>query len=439
MCRAHHTVTKMGEWDKLLLHSLVRGVVIGHLHSQHMFVYMHAQHYAHSSSVAAAKPFMEMANWQLAIFNGAGLLARIILLLKPSFAIPITYVGIALWMLGLLILSCITSDEPFATIEGITYIFISSGGGFYFWASLDDIIIISTSTKDHYAIRVFFGWFSQGYMLMTYWVFLGFWHFETEYLIIYPIVLLMTLPVIALLIQEELGATESAYTRKARLASGWRHLYSTVVAAFGSKFVYKLESRRLSFFIHLLFILTFSSYVFLPSMVLFFHRGRPAYENELLMYYRIAGTVVGETAFALFNHALSLPLIASCVTPIMLWFWTDNYYTFDVVAVTVALYGFCSGVLHVWVVHRVISHWLIDQNRMKLPLYLFLMALMVLPGSIIINPILSQLADANGVIHHADVLMLSTWLAIPTAVLVALHHFVYFYIEGADVCGSKHT
>ena len=73
------TPAQMGEWAKLLLHALVRGVVAGHLNSQLSFAFHQAQYYAHNATVASAHPFVAMANWQNTTFMGAGLLARHVL------------------------------------------------------------------------------------------------------------------------------------------------------------------------------------------------------------------------------------------------------------------------------------------------------------------------------------------------------------------------
>jgi hypothetical protein len=184
-----------------------------------------------------------------------------------------------------------------------------------------------------------------------------------------------------------------------------------------------------SFMVHLVFVLIFSAFVQIAPLTLTLHRNYSFSENNELLFIKSASTVVGEITFAILYKWLYLPSIMALSMPCVILAWYLNSSDFTALLVVVSFYGFCTGVLNVWVVHRVLTQWFFASSPNTLPLLIFLLALAAVPGVAVVNLWMWLLEDADGVIHHASVLMMAFGVSLSMLIVVAFHWVLFYKFE----------
>ena len=400
-------------WAKLCLHAIVRGMVVGNLQTQASFAFHQSARFSNSTEVNVLKPYIQSANIQATVFICAGLLARLIVIKFPSISRFLAYFGLGIWLIGVGALWAAGWFITWSMFEILSYSLVDIGGGVYFWASLDDIVLLGL--ESNHLILAVFGCFATAYSFVIFWIYGDFIDLECGFLFIYPLLFILAFPISLVLGIEEwnVGSTYIDKPVDAHIST-W-------------EFIKKMfrYSGDISFGLHLVFVVVFSVLVQLPPLNLYLHHNRSIVQSQALTFWYWIGLVVGETSFSILFRFSWIPVCASLLLPLLIGLWSLLVHDIVGLSAVVFFYGSCVGILNIWVVHRVVGEWLKKKSERDLRLYILALCVCMIPGVVLINTLMSAMEDFDGVIHHNSFLIPAFSLALISSGLVVWHKKEY--------------
>lgn len=431
-------------WKKLCLHALVRGMVFGNLSSQHMFATKHALFFRNSTEPEVVLSYVLASNHQLAVFSFVGCATRTLLIALPNWNGFLTYIGLGCWILGLVAISALGESISFQAYQMLSLFLVSVGGGMYIWSSMDDVILLTSHQSQYHAMIVMLGCFSTVYMVGTHWLYTEFsTAAKMGYLFVHPVLLMLGLPlVVGLCVEERIRGRYSEYASRIRSVSMWNELCfvlsSESLLLTEEEKTIRIASRSFSFDAHILFIVFFGIFKHLASMILVISNKYTVEENELFFLWKSAGLVLGESLFSLCYQWMYIPTISSTILPIVMLDWLAHPMDSSRVLTNIFLLGLCVGTLNVWIVHRVITQWILRPSKGRLTVLLWIMSIASLPGDISVNWIVELSKNATGN-PHASVLSLSVVLSFLVVFAVTMHWIMFHMYEGISKQANLHT
>lgn len=391
--------------DKLCYHAIVRSMVLGNVYMQPLFAKKQALYFRQSTADLDARYFLMLANWQIVLFSISGFASRLLLWKLPEAERALTYTGLCLWFIGLLILAIVPTNQEL--YEAITMVCVATGGGMYYWATVDDIIYTTRKVHNHHLVLAMLGVFSTVYMYCTHWLYIDFADLSGGFVFVHPVLLMLAAPsTILLAISEHYRPYRIDPERKAAQCVEQRHQNSLIV--------------------HLAFLFLYGIFKHIPAITLYLGHHHTQRENESLLFYRTIGLVVGEVLYVLVYQVTFIPVIASIALPIILRDWAFFADRFDLIVADVILYAICNGILSVWAYNRVLVFWEdLGRTRANLNYAILVMVTILLPGDLLVNLFVYINTDVLNTLPSSSILYIPLYLSIPIALLIALHWTIY--------------
>jgi len=411
-------------WNKLCLHALVRSVVVGNVLMQPMFADKQAFFFENSTDPIRVQEYVYAANRQLIVFSLVGWVGRVLVLAFPTWDRKLSYGGLVLWVFGLFLLTAMSGSISFNTYQALSYAFISCGGGLYFWCSLDDVIYLTKILTGRHKVLIIFGCFSAAYIYVTHWIYRDFAYTTSGYLSVQPTLFLISVPLTSLLFAEEWAVrNEVVVATETTLREEWNTLITI-----------SFKNKTLSFQTHILFMLIYGIFRQMLTPTLFLDKLYTPSENESLLFWRSFGLILGEALFLIAFRWVYIPTFAAVILPILLADWRAHANTFSHIVVDVFFVGFCVGTLNVWVIHRIITQWLLVEGvpatKRRLNILLFIMASSLLAGDLLINAIVA-LIHTHQAYFQSSVILFPSFVVAVVIALVIMTHWVLFNVYEA--------
>jgi hypothetical protein len=384
-------------WNKLCYHVVVRSMIYGNVYMQPLFATKQALFFNREDVIY----FVGIANWQIVLFNGIGWLCRFILWKFPKLEKYFIYFGLLLWILGLIILAGFSRNITLPIYESITMLCLSIGGGMYYWSTIDDIIYMNGNVPNYHIILAILGVLSTLYMYFTHWLYIDY----ANFIIVYPTLLTLALPSTILVIVEEFSNKLEIKEKEIKESN---------------------NKHNTSFGIHILFMIIYGIFKNIPAMTLYLGHNHTTRENEVLLFWRTVGFVLGEILFVLVYQWIYIPVVVCIALPLILKDWIFYVSNFDIIIVDVVLYAYCVGILNVWVYRRVLMHWEeIGSSKTNLNLLILIMSTSLFPGDILINWFVYLNDQTIYTLPSSMVLYPSLYLSIALLVLLVAHSFSF--------------
>lgn len=395
--------------DKLCYHAIVRSMVLGNVYMQPLFSKKQALYFRQSTEDVDVRYFLMLANWQIVLFSLSGFMSRFLMWKLPESERTLIYTGLFLWFLGLIVLAIAPTDQTL--YEVITMVCISTGGGMYYWATVDDIIYTTRKVHNHHLVLAMLGVFSTVYMYCTHWLYIDFADLSGGFVFVHPVLLLLAAPSTTLL-----AVSEYYYPYKIspepKLAECAESTHSN------------------SLLVHLAFLFLYGIYRHIPAITLYLGHNHTQSENESLLFYRTIGLVIGEVLYVLVYQLTFIPVVVSIALPIILHDWAYFAANFNLIVADVILYAICNGVLSVWAYNRMLVYWEeLGRTRANLNYVILVMVSTLLPGDLLVNLFVYINTDVLNTIPSSTLLYVPLYLSIPMAILLALHWTLYVSLD----------
>lgn len=391
----------MQEWNRLCLHAIVRSVVIGNMYMAPMFAANQALYFDGSSREEFVEYYVSMANWQLFAFSFVGWLGRACVVLRPGMDRVLSLVGLLMWTFGLLVFTCYAGTISFDVYQITAVLFVSAGGGLYFWCSLDDVIISSLGLSAIHKTTLLLGCLTTVYASAAQLAYTDL--ARAGYLFVHPLMFMIGAPLSACLMFEEFRNTTAC------IKDAEEERVST-------------DKRARSFCAHIAFVLVFGLFKHIPSLTLFVNSGRNAIQKEILLLARSLGTLFGEALFVFATRHLYLPMASSIALPLVVWNWkVSDASQFTRIVLDVLLYGYCVGTFNAWAFHRMYEQWLYVPTKRHLGQLLFILSSALLPGDIMLNLYMVSFGD--------HILWPAFALSCAMGLLLVSHWILYYYFK----------
>lgn len=125
-----------------------------------------------------------------------------------------------------------------------------------------------------------------------------------------------------------------------------------------------------------------------------------------------------------------MPLLATFLLVGVLAAWRAYIDALFAVAHLLFWFGFCVGVLDMWVFYRIIQQWQADPSQETLCATLFLYTLFAAPGVVFVSAAIHVMRDEHGVVQHSAILDTSWWTSLVCVALVVTHRILDTIVEG---------
>lgn len=387
------------DWNRLCIHAVARSAVLGNVQLAPVLATNSAIYFTGIFSITAIHEHLLLANWQLFIFSLFGWIARTILIAFPYWARNLYILGIIIWSLGHVINVLIWPSS--LLVHTTLLLFSASGGGIYFWCSLDDSIIVSNNVATRDMMLLVFGCLSASYVHAAQWTLTDIAQYSPAFPLVYRLFMVIAVTITTILLNAEL-----------RRESIVKTTYTPVTSVKPDK----------GFAVHLASLLIYGILRNLPTLYLFLPVFFTPSENAILVILRWTGLLLGEFLFAYLLPKINLPVATSLLLPAVLFVWGGLGKRYEITALSVLIYGFCIGTLGVWAFHRILIEWTkLPTDPIILNHLLFAISSALLPGDLLLNIFVAIMITS-----YEHVLI---WPAFALSVLLAVINIIRWIID----------